>query len=134
MVIDSSALIAILQNEPESRPFRALLKSHPIRMMSAATFVETSIVVLARQGEPGIAELRAFLELAGVEIVPLNEEQALMAVDAFRRFGKGRHRASLNLGDCYSYSLARVMDQPLLFTGEDFVHTDVAKAAAERRL
>lgn len=128
MVIDSSAFLAILQNEPESGPFRVFMRNDPVRVASAATIVETSLVVLARQGEPGLVELRAFIDIAGIEIAPFNDEQAVVAIDAFRRFGKGRHPASLNLGDCFSYSLARILDQPLLFKGNDFIHTDIRKA------
>ena len=127
MVIDSSAILAILQNEPESRAFRNLIVTDARRLVSAATLVETSMVVLTRQGEEGLAQLRAFISAAGITVVPLDEEQARVAVDAFRLFGKGRHAAGLNFGDCLAYALSRATDEPLLFKGNDFGLTDVSR-------
>lgn len=129
MIIDSSAFLAILQNEPESRPFRDLIEADPMRLTSAVTIFETSMVALARKGETGVAIFRAFVEEFGIETVPLTAEHADLALDAFRRFGKGRHAAGLNFGDCLSYALARATGQNLLFKGEDFALTDIAAAA-----
>ena len=98
-------------------------------LFSAATLVELSIVVQARFGAEGQADLELFLRTAQVEIVSFNREQAELARTAFARYGKGRHRAGLNLGDCFSYALARFLDEPLLFKGDDFVHTDLRSAA-----
>jgi ribonuclease VapC len=101
VVIDSSALIAILEGEPESRMFRDLIISDEMRLISAATMVETSIVALCRRGKAGIERLQAFIARADIHSVALQPDQVSLAIDAFRRFGKGRHKAGLNLGDCF---------------------------------
>ena len=129
MVIDASAVLAILQDEPERRTFNTLMVAAKKCSLSAATLVELSIVVQARFGAEGQADLDLFLRTAQVEIVSFNQEQAQLARAAFARYGKGRHRAGLNLGDCFSYALARFLDEPLLFKGDDFVHTDLRSAA-----
>jgi ribonuclease VapC len=129
MVIDSSAILAILQNEPERRRFNALIVAAERCSLSAATFVELSIVLQARFGSEGHADLELFLRTAQVEIVSFNREQGELARKAFALFGKGRHRAGLNLGDCFSYALARFLDEPLLFKGDDFLYTDLRFAA-----
>lgn len=129
MVIDSSAILAILHNEPERRTFNALIVAAERRSLSAATFVELSIVLQARFGSEGHADLERFLRTAQVEIVSFNREQGELARNAFALYGKGRHRAGLNLGDCFSYALARFLDEPLLFKGDDFLHTDLRFAA-----
>ena len=129
MVIDSSAILAILQNEPERRRFNALIVAAERCSLSAATFVELSIVLQARFGSEGHAGLELFLRTAQVEIVSFNREQGELARKAFALFGKGRHRAGLNLGDCFSYALARFLDEPLLFKGDDFLYTDLRFAA-----
>jgi ribonuclease VapC len=125
MIIDTSAVLAILQDEPESPQIRHAIEDDPIRLMSAATYLEASMVVEARFGEAGGRELDLLLHVARVEVVAVDREQADVARDGFRRYGKGRHRAALNFGDCFSYALARVSGEPLLFKGQDFVHTDV---------
>ncbi|MEE4273996.1 MAG: type II toxin-antitoxin system VapC family toxin [Thermoanaerobaculales bacterium] len=125
MIIDTSAVLAILQEEPESPRIREAIEDDPIRLMSAATYLEASMVVEARFGEPGGRELDLMLHVARVEVVSVDREQAEVAREGFRRFGKGRHRAGLNFGDCFSYALARVTGEPLLFKGGDFVYTDV---------
>ena len=125
MIIDTSAVLAILQEEPESPRIREAIEVDPIRLMSAATHLETSMVVEARFGEHGGRELDLMLHVAQVELVSVDREQAEVAREGFRCFGKGRHRAGLNFGDCFSYALARVTGEPLLFKGGDFVHTDV---------
>jgi ribonuclease VapC len=126
MVIDTSALLAILQDEPERRSFNESIESADSRVMSVATFVEVSIVVESRYGAEGLRDLDLFTERAGIELVPVDVEQARVARAAFSRFGKGRHPAALNFGDCFSYALARVRSEPLLAKGEDFSRTDVA--------
>ena len=128
MVLDTSALIAILQGESERRAFIELLEQADSRLVSAATFVEVSIVIETRFGAEGLRDLDRFIALASIGIVPVDEEQARTARDAFSRFGKGRHRAALNYGDCFSYALSLVRGEPLLFKGEDFRHTDVTPA------
>lgn len=125
MVIDSSALLAILLNEPERRTFNEAIEAAETRVMSAATFVEVSIVVESRFGAEGIRDLDLFIERAGIEILAVDAEQAHVARRAFSRFGKGRHQAGLNYGDCFSYALAAVLGEPLLYKGEDFRHTDI---------
>ncbi|MBI4265077.1 MAG: type II toxin-antitoxin system VapC family toxin [Acidobacteria bacterium] len=125
MVIDTSALFAILTNEPERLAFIGAIEATDSRRMSAATFVEISIVLEARNGAEGLRDLDLFLEKAGVDLVAVDRAQAQVARRAFTLFGKGRHRAGLNYGDCFSYALAMVEGQPLLFKGDDFGHTDV---------
>jgi ribonuclease VapC len=125
MVIDTSALLAILFNEPERRTFNEAIEAAESRWMSAATFVEVSMVVESRFGPEGLRDLDLFIERAGIELAVLDSEQAHAARRAFSRFGKGRHRAGLNYGDCFAYALASVLGQPLLYKGDDFAHTDV---------
>lgn len=125
MVLDSSAVLAILNDEPERRAFNEAIETAESRWISTATFVETSIVLEARLGADGVRELDRFIERAMIELVPLDVEQAKVARGAFSLFGKGRHRAALNYGDCFSYALAKVLGQPLLFKGNDFALTDI---------
>jgi len=125
MVIDTSALLAILLDEADSTAIRDAIERDPMRLMSTASYLEASMVVETRFGEPGGRELDLLLHVAQVELVPVDREQAEVAREGFRRFGKGRHRAGLNFGDCFSYALARVSGEAMLFKGEDFVHTDV---------
>ena len=130
MVIDPSAILAILQNEPERGAFNAAIAAADQRRLSAASLVELSIVVEARCGIEGQNDLDLFLATANVAILPFNADQAQIARSAFRRFGKGRHPAGLNLVDCYSYALAQFCAAPLLFKGNDFGLTDVQAAIA----
>ncbi|MBI3050004.1 MAG: type II toxin-antitoxin system VapC family toxin [Acidobacteria bacterium] len=125
MVIDTSVVTAVLRNEPERARFIEAIKASDARMMSTATLVEASIVIERRHGAEGVRELDSFLSTAGIDLVAVDTEQAQIARRAFSRFGKGRHRAALNYGDCFSYALATVLGEPLLFKGDDFVHTDV---------
>jgi ribonuclease VapC len=125
MVIDTSALVAILRNEPERLIFVRAIAAADSRFMSTATFVEISIVIEKKRSAEGGRELDQFLATAGIDLVPVDAEQANIARRAFTRFGKGRHRAGLNYGDCFSYALAIAFGEPLLFKGDDFVHTDV---------
>jgi ribonuclease VapC len=130
MVIDTSAVVAILFDEPESPVIRRAIEDDPVRLMSTASFVEAAMVIETRFGEAGGRELDLLLHTARIELIPVDREQAELARDAFRHFGKGRHRAGLNFGDCFSYALARVSGERLLFKGDDFPHTDVAVALA----
>lgn len=125
MVIDTSALLAILQDEPERRRFNEALESADARLLSVATLVEISIIIESRYGAEGLRDLDQFLERADIELVPVDLEQARAARAAFSRFGKGRHAAALNFGDCFSYALARVLGEPLLYKGDDFSQTDL---------
>jgi ribonuclease VapC len=126
MVIDTSAFLAILTNEPERRRFVESIEAAESRLVSAATFVETSIALESRYGPEGLRDFDLFLTKAGTEIVSVDSEQAHAARRAFSRFGKGRHRAALNYGDCFSYALATTKAEPLLYKGDDFGYTDVA--------
>ena len=128
MILDTSALFAILADEPERRSFNEAIEAAESRRMSVATFVETSIVLEARYGAAGARELDLFLERAAIELVPVDLEQARLARRAWSRFGKGRHPAALNFGDCFAYALAAALGEPLLFQGDDFAQTDVVPA------
>lgn len=129
MVVDSSALLAMFLDEPEHAHFRRTISRADTKIASAATLLEASMVVLGRFGMSGINELQAFLRVTEIASVPFDQAQGTIALEAFRRFGKGRHRAALNFGDCISYALARTTSEPLLFKGDDFVHTDIISAA-----
>ena len=126
MIIDSSAVIAILFDEPEREKITRAIGDDERRFMSAATLLEASIVVEAKRGEHAGRELDLLLHRADVEVVPFDTEQSRVAMTAWRRFGKGRHPAALNFGDCFAYALAAVTGEPLLFSGTDFAKTDVA--------
>lgn len=128
MVIDSSAILAILQNEPERHAFNVTIAAADQRSLSAASLVELSIVIGARYSADAQTDLDAFLNTAQIEIISVDRGQAELARLAFTQFGKGRHRAALNFGDCFSYALAKWLDQPLLFKGDDFSHTDLLLA------
>lgn len=128
MVVDSSALLAILQDEPERHRFNEAIEAAAERLLSVATFVEVSIVIDARYGPPGLHHVDLFLDRADIELVDVDAEQARIARDAYSRFGKGRHPAELNFGDCFSYALANTRGLPLLFKDEDFARTDLVAA------
>ena len=128
MVVDTSALLAILQDEPERRAFNEAIEAADSRSMSVATFVEASIVLEARFGASGVRDLDLFVERAGIELVEVDVEQARTARRAFARYGKGQHKAGLNFGDCFSYALASVRGEALLYKGADFARTDVVAA------
>jgi ribonuclease VapC len=128
MVVDTSALAAILFREPEAERFEQSIAEAPIRLLSAVTRVELSFVIEGRKREAGRADLDRLLQQGIFEIASVTPQQAQIAIEAFRRFGKGRHRAGLNIGDCFSYALAIATGHPLLFKGNDFTHTDVRPA------
>ena len=128
MIIDTSAILAILGDEAERRRFTEALEGAEECLMSTASFVEASLVLEATRGYEGLRDLDLLLAKAGVEFVPVDLEQAHVARKAFRNFGKGRHPAKLNFGDCFSYALAIVTNSPLLFKGNDFSKTDVIQA------
>jgi ribonuclease VapC len=126
VVVDTSAVVAILREEAGSVALVGRLAEASPRLLSAATRVELGIVVEARFGAPGRDLVDRFLRDAAVELVDVTAEMAERAMSAWRRFGKGRHPAGLNLGDCFAYALADHSGFPLLCTGEDFAATDVA--------
>jgi ribonuclease VapC len=128
IVIDSSALVAILRDEPERRPFIDAIVDHGEPRISAATYVEASMVMELRLGDRGGREIDVLIEDVGMAIIPVDQAQATIAREAFRRFGKGRHRAALNFGDCFVYALAKTLDAPVLFKGDDFALTDLKHA------
>ncbi len=125
MVIDTSAIMAILTREPAADRLAAAVEADATRLVSAATVVEAALVLLGRYGEAGEPQLDRLLRGIGAEIVPVGEEQANLARDAALQFGRGRHPAGLNFGDCFSYALSVARDEPLLFVGDDFSQTDV---------
>jgi ribonuclease VapC len=128
MVIDTSALLAILNDEPERRGFNEAIEAAESVSLSAATFVETSIVIEVRFGAEGVRDLDHFLGLAAVRVREVDADQGYVARRAFTEFGKGRHPAGLNFGDCFSYALAKVRGERLLFKGNDFTKTDIEAA------
>jgi ribonuclease VapC len=128
MVVDTSALVAILLGEPDAERFARALDDASVRLLSAVTRVELSCVIEGRKGETGRADVELLLRDGGFDIVSVTPQQAEVAIDAFRRFGRGRHRARLNIGDCFAYALAVVADHTLLFKGDDFIHTDIRLA------
>lgn len=128
MVVDTSAVVAILFDEPDAGRYAGALASAATRLISAVTRVELAFVVEGRKGEPGRADLERFLDVGGFEVVAVTPSQATRAIEAFRRFGRGRHPAALNIGDCFVYALAATMEEELLFKGEDFARTDIRSA------
>jgi len=125
MVIDTSALVAVLLGEPERGRFVKLLSESGIRLISAANALESAIVVESRRGEPAGRELDLFLHRAKIEIVAVDAEHVNIARYAWRKFGKGRHPAALNFGDCFAYALTKISNEPLLAKGADFSRTDL---------
>lgn len=127
IVADTSALVAVVLGEPDAERFLAALTSDEVSL-SAASLVEASIVVEARQGPDARRDLDLLVEGTGATVVPVDADHARAAVTAWLRFGRGRHPAALNLGDCFSYATARLAHAPLLFKGDDFTQTDLAAA------
>ena len=129
MIVDTSALMAMLLDEPEQERFTIALKTAVARRISAGSWIELS-VVLTRRANPVLrAKLAMLLELIPLEIVPVTVEQAMLGEAAYRTYGQGSgHRARLNFGDCFAYALAKSAGEPLLFKGDDFAATDVMQA------
>ena len=126
MVIDTSAVLAWLKHEPERERIVAALEAHPVCRISAVSLLEAHIVVRAREHPTMLGKLQRFLEEIGVVVMPFDERQAGLADTAFQRYGKGQgHPAQLNFGDCAVYALAKSLDEPLLFVGNDFARTDI---------
>lgn len=128
MVIDSSALIAILAGEPERRAFIEAIAASDTRLVAAPSMLETGMVVMSRFGSGRLQDLQDFCARGLVETIPFGPTHVALALDAFGRFGKGRHPAGLNFGDCVSYALAKATGEPLLFKGDDFSQTDITPA------
>ena len=131
MVLDTSALIAILFGEPEAETFARTLADDPKKLISTFNALETGIVVEAKKGEAGGRELDLLLHRAGIEIVAMNADQVELARSAWRNYGKGNHPAGLNIGDCCAYALAKYSGEPLLFKGDDFKKTDIRSVIIE---
>lgn len=127
MIVDSSAILCILLNEPDAERFAQSIAAEPCRI-SAATFVETSSAIEHQGGPAATVRWDAFARRASLIIEPVTAEQAHGARQAWFDFGKGRHPAALNFGDCFSYALAKATGEPLLFKGDDFRRTDIAAA------
>jgi len=128
VVADTSALVAILFAEPDAARFADAIAAAPTRVISAFTRVELSCVIEGRKGEEGRRDLENLLRDGAFEIAPVTLEHAELAIGAYRRFGKGRHPAALNIGDCFSYALARSTSYRLLYKGNDFALTDIRAA------
>ena len=128
MVIDTSAIMAIALNEADAAEFEERIADDAVRFISAATVLEATIVIETRLGDAGGREFDLWLLKIGAEIVVVDPEQADAARRVWRRYGKGRHAAGLNYGDCFSYALAVTRGEPLLFKGEHFAKTDVKRA------
>jgi ribonuclease VapC len=127
MIIDASALIAILRNEPEAEAFAKAIAGTDIRRVSAVNYVEAAVVVDGSRNPVASRRFNDLFREANLVVEPVTEAQALIAREAYRDFGKGcRHRAGLNFGDCFAYALAKAMGEAILFKGDDFAHTDLA--------
>jgi ribonuclease VapC len=129
MVVDTSALIAIAWDEPERERFQKGIEREPVRLISAASVVEASIVVMYRAGRnaatQAVEDLDQLIEQLGLEIEPVTPQQMRLAQLAYQAYGKGLHAAGLNFGDCFAYALAKATGRPLLFKGSDFAKTDL---------
>lgn len=129
MILDTSALIAILRNEPDAEVYAKAIAAADARRVSAVSFVETAVVIDGSRSPIASRRLDDLFRDAQLEIEAVTKEQARIAREAYRDFGKGsKHRAGLNFGDCFSYALAKMTGEPLLFKGDDFNHTDVSSA------
>lgn len=129
MVIDTSAIVAIALGEPDAAAYETRIADDPVRLISAATVLEATIVLETRLGDAGGREFDLWLVKIGAELVPVDAEQTEAARRAWRRYGKGRHAAGLNYGDCFAYALAQTRGEPLLYKGEDFGRTELGKPA-----
>ena len=128
MILDTSALVAILYREPEAEAFTRAIHDTDVCRISVANHIELAMVVERQLGSDAMHQAEAFLRRAGVVTEPVSIEQGELARQGFRDFGKGRHKASLNFGDCFAYALAKATGEPLLFKGDDFGHTDIKVA------
>ncbi len=128
LVVDSSAIVAILTGEAEASAFANMLDATPVNYCSSISFVETFMVLTSRIANLTVSDLAEALRTLAIQQQPVDPAQSALAAEAFLRFGKGRHPAKLNLGDCFSYALAKSMQAPLLYKGEDFAKTDILAA------
>lgn len=128
MILDSSAIVAILLHQPDAESLLDAIAEADIVGVGAPTLLESAIVVAARLGAAARAVPLEFAREGDIEILPFGEHHLVCAIEAFERYGKGRHRAALNFGDCLAYATAYIADQPLLFVGNDFTLTDIRPA------
>ncbi|OCC03169.1 ribonuclease [Labrys sp. WJW] len=128
MILDTSAVVAILYREPEAAAYAQRIHDADICRISVANYVELSMVIENQLGSEGMRQAEAFFRRAGIVVEPVTLDQGELARQAFLDFGKGRHKAGLNFGDCFSYALAKAMGEPLLFKGNDFSQTDIGVA------
>jgi ribonuclease VapC len=136
VIVDTSAIVAIIRQEPDAAFFAAVLESSPVNRISAGTWLELAIVIDRARDPLASRQLDALLAAAEIVVEPVTASQARIAREAHRDFGKGTgHRAGLNLGDCFAYALARALNEPLLFKGDDFTYTDIplVGSPSERR-
>lgn len=124
-VVDTSVLIAILEREDQAQELLKILESESAVMMSTVSYTEAGIVATSRRGDSGRRALERLVKALNIEIVACDQTQSELAIDAFQKYGKGRHSARLNFGDCFSYALAKHLNLPLLFVGNDFERTDI---------
>jgi ribonuclease VapC len=128
IVVDTSAIVSIIRQEDDASIFADIIDDQDRTLISAVSFVETSMVVNGRRLDVDLANIEEILVAMSIEVAPLSLDDGKAAVSGFMRFGKGRHRARLNFADCFSYGLAKSRNIPLLFKGDDFVHTDIVPA------
>lgn len=129
IVVDSSAIMAILKREEDARQIAQRLTNAQAKFLSAATYMECGTVIVGRYGLEGLSVMQDLLHSLKFEIVSLTSDQANLGIDAYSRYGRGSgHAAKLNFGDCFSYALAKTRNLPLLFKGDDFIHTDIEPA------
>jgi ribonuclease VapC len=128
VIVDTSAIVSIIMQEPDCDAFRAAVADALRVRISAATLLEATMVIEGRSGQEAGADLERWIAGVGIEICPVTERTARLAQEGWRRYGKGRHKAGLNLGDCFAYALAMERAEPLLFKGDDFAQTDVKAA------
>lgn len=128
MVVDTSALVAALSGAPEAKAVLDALAVDPAPSVSAGTLLEARMVMQARYGDEGVRDLDLLLQAAQATVIPVARDQVDVAIEGFRRFGKGHHVAGLNYGDLFAYGLASLVAEPLLFVGDDFARTEVTPA------
>ncbi len=128
IVVDTSAIVAIIRHEAEESIFTDMLDTSPGAIMSAVSFVETHMVLTGRRSRPDLEPIESMITTLGIEIAEVTRDQAALAIRGFLTYGKGRHRAQLNIADCFSYALAKSRGAPLLFKGDDFHETDITPA------
>jgi len=133
MILDTSAMVAVLYREREAPAFVQLIHDAELCRVSVATYVELSMVIENQLGPEGMRQAEAFFRRAGIVIEPVTVDHGELARQAFLDFGKGRHKAGLNYGDCFSYALAKATGEPLLFKGNDFSQTDIESATSATR-